>query len=153
MTRRGGWLAWPEGWLRVGVVYLVAVATVAVVVKYPGVLDQHGGEASRNSALSYADREIAGGNGVVADQDAVYAARGIIPEDEAYRIAVNPDYPGGTDLTVPHVESYYHYFLMPRRVAADAHWVICYACDLEQYGPGFEVVWEGDEGVSIVRIG
>jgi hypothetical protein len=132
---------------------LVAVATIAVVVKYPGVLRAHGDEAAGNSALSYEDREIAGGNGVVADQQAVYAARGIIPEDETYRLAVSADYAGGTELTVPHVESYYHYFLMPRRVASDARWIICYACDLDEYGPQAEVVWKGTEGVSIVRLG
>lgn len=153
MARPGWWSDWPEGPIRVGVVLLVAIATVAVIVEYPFVLRDLGDDASRNSSLSYADREIAGGNSVVADQLAVYAARAIIPEDETYHVAVDPDYGEGSELTVPFVESYYRYFLMPRRSAETARWVICYGCDLEQYGPQSEVVWEGSEGISIVRTG
>jgi hypothetical protein len=153
MRFRGWQSAWTLGPTRIAVVLLVALATSAVVVKYPAVLGDAGDEASRKSSQSYADREIAGGNSVVADQAAVYAARGIIPEDETYRVAVNPDYPGGSDLTVPFVGSYYQYFLMPRRPAEDAPWIICYACDLDEYGPGSRVVWKGDEDISIVRVG
>jgi hypothetical protein len=146
-----GWSwTWPDGLIRIGVVLLVAVAVAAVVVKFPTVLRDVGDEASRKSSQSYADREIAGGNSVVADQAAVYAARGIIPEDETYRVIVNARFTGGSELTVPHVESYYQYFLMPRRQDASPQWIICYDCDLQEY-PGSEVVWQGDEDISVVR--
>lgn len=152
MQRLSWWLEWPVGAIRVGVVFLVGVAALAVVLRYPALVREVDRDASRNSALSYADREIAGGNGLVADQTALYEARGRIPEDETYHVAVSTGYEGGSDLTVPYVESYYQYFLMPRRPAEDAPWVICYGCDLEQYGSRAEVVWESDEGISIARI-
>ena len=152
MQRLSWWLEWPVGAIRVGVVFLVGVAALAVVLRYPALVREVDRDASRNSALSYADREIAGGNGLVADQTALYEARGRIPEDETYHVAVSNGYEGGSDLTVPYVESYYQYFLMPRRPAEDAPWLICYACDLEQYGSRAEVVWESDEGISIARI-
>jgi hypothetical protein len=146
------WFEWPAGIVRSGVALLIAVTVVAVGARYPGALRQAGRDAAQNSALSFADREIAGGNEVVADQQAVYEARARIPEDDTYHVAVGPDFTGGSDLTVPFVESYYRYLLMPRRSADDAPWVICYGCDLEQYGSRAEVVWESDEGIAIARI-
>ena len=153
MARRARWLTWPEGLLRGGVVLVVAVAAIAVVSRYPAALRDLGHEASRNSSLSYADREIAGGNKLVVDQIAVYAARSLIPEDETYHVAVNPRHKWGNALTVRFVESYYQYFLMPRRPAPTAPWVICYACDLAQYEARVTVLWKGDERISIVRVG
>ncbi len=152
MRNASWWLAWPNGPIRVGVVFLVAITTFAVVLRYPAMLREVGREASRNSALSYADREVAGGNELVADQLAVYEARGLIPPHGTYHVAVSADYGGGGDLTVPYVDSYYRYFLMPRRPAENAPWVICYGCDLGRYGSRAEVVWESDEGISIARI-
>ncbi len=152
MRRLSWWLEWPLGPVRVGVAFLVAVAALAVVVSYPGVFQELDREASKNGSLSFADREIAGGNGLVADQTAVYAARGLIPMSETFHVVVNPLYDGGSDLTVQHVESYYRYFLMPRRPAEDAQWIICYECDLGQYDGRAEVVWEGTEGIAIARM-
>ena len=146
------WIEWPAGIVRIGVVFLVAAATVAVVVRYPQVLRDSGRDADRNSALSFSDREIAGGNGLVADQLAVYAARALIPVDATYHDAVGPDYQGGNDLTRDNVAGYYRYFLLPRRPAEVAPWVICYGCDTRVYGSGAKVVWQDDEGLSIVTL-
>jgi len=152
MRQLSWWLEWPAGLVRVGVVFLVGVATLAAVVGLPRVVRDLGRDASRNSALSFADREIAGGNGVVADQAAVYEARDRIPEDESFHVVVGPEFPEGTDLTVPFVESYYQYFLMPRRPRDDAPWIICYGCDLAEYGERAQVVWENGAGIEIARI-
>ena len=145
------WTEWPEGPIRVGVVFLVATALAAVVVTYPSLLRELGDDAAKNSALSYADREIAGGNGIVVDQGAVYAARSLIPKGARYHVAIGPDYVGD-ELTRDHVASYYRYFLLPRRPAEEASWIVCYGCDRSAYGDLAEVVWSDDEGVSILEI-
>jgi hypothetical protein len=141
------------GAIRIGVAVIVAITAVAMLVSYPALLRDVGSEAAANDALSFSDREIAGGNGVVADQAAVYAARALIPEDESYHIAVGADYEGGTDLTRDHVGGYYRYFLMPRRPAESASWIVCYGCDLAEYGAGADVLWQGGSDISIVRVG
>jgi hypothetical protein len=146
------WIEWPAGVVRIGVVFLVATAVVAVVVRYPQVLRDSDRDADRNSSLSFSDREIAGGNGLVADQLAVYAARALIPADATYHVAVGPTYQGGSDLTRDNVAGYYRYFLLPRRPAEAAPWVICYGCDTTVYGPGTKVIWQDDEGLSIVKV-
>jgi hypothetical protein len=150
MRSASWWIEWPKGPLRVGVLFLVATAAIAVVIAYPRLLRELGSDASRNSALSFADRDIAGGNGLVADQAAVYAARGLIPDDETYKVVVGPGYEGGSDLTEGYVGSYYRYFLLPRRPAEDAPWIVCYGCDLSSYTA--KVVWKDDEGISIARV-
>jgi len=141
------------GLVQLGVVALVAIAVVAVLVSYPFVLRDIGDEASTSGSLSFSDREIAGGNGIVVDQTVVYAARALIPEDESYHVAVAPDYAGGSDLTRDHVASYYRYFLMPRRPVQGAGWIVCYGCDVAEYGDRAEVLWRLDEDISIVRVG
>lgn len=152
MSRFSAWLEGHPRPIRVGVVLVVAVVLAAVVVLYPKVITDVGREADANSALSYSDRDIAGGNSVVADQSAVYAARALIPKDANYHVAVSPGYTGGSELTTGHVESYYRYFLMPRRPVDDAPWVICYDCDLIEDGRDAEIVWRGAEKISIVHV-
>jgi hypothetical protein len=145
------WIEWPVGPVRVGVAFLVAVATVAAAVRFPGVVRDLGTDATRNSALSYTDREIAGGNDVVEDQRVAYEARARIPLEETYHVAVGGRFQPASPLTVQYVASYFLYFLMPRRPAEDARWVICYGCDLTAYGAGADVVWTNGKGISIVR--
>jgi hypothetical protein len=151
MRRLSWWLEWPEGPIRVGVIFLVLATVVAVVVGYPTTLKDRSDAAARNAALSYADREIAGGNGLVADQQVVYEARARIPPDATYHVAVDQNFQAGSDLTVPYVAGYFHYALMPRRPAEDAPWIVCYGCDLAKYGES-EVVWRNDDGISIARV-
>ena len=146
------WLEWPAGALRIGVVFLMSVTTLAAAIRYPAVLHSLGERASENSALSYADREVGGGNAVVADQLAVYTTRGLIPEDETFRVLVGSNFTGGSPLTPPYVASYYRYFLLPRRYADDAPWIVCYGCDRASLGVPVDVVWHGDEGISILRV-
>ena len=146
------WLDWPTGTIRVGVVFLVAVTVLAVVVKYPGALQDENDAATRNSELSYSDREIAGGNGLVVDQQAVYQARARIGPDETFHVVVGEGFEGGSDLTAPYVADYYRYFLMPSRPAEDADWIVCYGCDLLSYGDKARVVWRTDDDISLVRI-
>lgn len=147
------WLEWPGGVVRIGVVVLVLVSTVAGIVSFPTRVRDADRSASSNSALSYADRDVAGGNELVADQAALYEARGRIPEEADYRVVVGTDYTGGTELTRDFVGSFYRYFLMPRRQTEDAQWIICYGCDLAVYGSRAKVVWEGPEGITIASIG
>jgi hypothetical protein len=134
------------------VAFLVAVATIAAVVTYPALVRDADDEASTNSAQAWVDRAVAGGNGIVANQQAVYAALELIPADEAYHVAIAPGYTGGDELTQDHVASYFRYVLMPRRPEEGAAWVVCYGCDLAEYGPDAEVLWRGDDDISIVHV-
>lgn len=140
---------WPDGTRRLAVLGCVAVVVGALVVHYPDAVREADSRATSNAALSYADREFAGGNSVVADQGGLYRARGLIPADGAYSVAVGTPVDGWTDLTAPFVAWYARYFLLPRRQVDDALWVICYACDATAH-PGLTTVWSGSDGISIL---
>lgn len=151
-SRRPGWTESLGDPIRVGVVFLVAVTVVAALVGYPSALRSGSAKAGRNAELSYSDREVAGGNGLVVDQRLAYEARSRIPRNAAYHVAVGPKYAGGTPLTVPYVASYFRYFLMPRRPAEAAPWVVCYGCDVSEYGGRATVVWRGQNQLSLLEV-
>ena len=108
--------------------------------------------ADANSALSYSDREVAGGNGIVVDQAAVYNARALIPIGSTYRVLTGSDVRGATSLTAIFVDGWFRYFLMPRRTSPGARWVICYGCDTSALEGRYHVWWQDTAGISIGQL-
>lgn len=134
----------------------VAAACVAIALLVGGISGlQRIGElddrARANAARDFAEREFAGGNSIGADKPTMYAARSLIPRDEPYRLEIGPEPPGATELTEIGLNDWVRFFLMPRRPDPAASWVICYACDPAAI-PGYEPVWEGEDGFSVGRI-
>jgi hypothetical protein len=120
----------------------LGVAILGLAVAVPQALDDLDATADANSALDWADREVAWGNGWTLSQDALYAARSLIPRNGTYQVAVGPADRFESPLTGPFVQDYLHSFLMPRRPVDRAAWVVCYACDAPR---GARVVWDGDD--------
>ena len=96
------------------------------------------------------DRHIAGGNSIVVDQEAADEADVLIPRTETFRVRVGPGLRNATSLTSTYVESWYRYFLLPRRPSLDARWIICYGCDTSELG-SYQVLWRDNNGISIGR--
>jgi hypothetical protein len=139
----------PHGTPRLAVLVCVGILVAALVVHYPDAVREADARADANASLSYADREFAGGNSVVADQGGLYWARGLIPEDASYSVSVGAPVSTWTELTAPFVPWFARSFLLPRRQVDGAPWVICYACDPAAH-PGLETVWTGSDGISIL---
>jgi hypothetical protein len=137
---------------RAGVVLCVGLSIVFGAIYFPRALSDFHKAASNNSALSFSDREVAGGNGIVTDQEAVYQARAIIPRNARYRVVTGSALKNPTPLTLAFVETWYRYFLMPRRTALDARWIICYGCDVSKLGRPYAILWHDDDGISIGRL-
>jgi hypothetical protein len=146
-------LEWPLGIARLGVILCVAVALVLGLVFFVRAVDRLGDDAQRNAALNFDDREFAGGNSLVVDKRALYEARALIPEDGTYRVVTGPRVEGATELTEPYIDQFARSFLMPRRPAADASWVLCYGCERSALGDSAEVVWDNGAGISLVKVG
>ena len=139
---------------RARLVHLIAVAVTIVtaviaVVYWVKAVSQLGNTTGDNGRLSYADREIAGGNSVVVDQVAAYRARALIPGGSPYRVVTGSALVGPTPLTYSFVADWFRYFLMPRRPSADARWVICYGCDRTRLGSRYVVRWHDEHGIAI----
>ncbi len=136
--------------MRLAVLFCVVVTVIALVVRYPAAIADLHRSAHDNAALSLLDREVGGGNSVVADQSAMLEARARIPEDGTYEVVIGDPQPGWSDLTSPFIALFSQSFLLPRRQEQGAPWVLCYACDRDAI-EGAVVVWEGDDGVSLLK--
>jgi len=143
-------LAWPDGLRRLAVAACVVALVGALGHQYPGAVREARDEARQKEALSVLDREFAGGNSIVADQGGLLEARLKIPPDGSYSVSVGAPVEGWTELTAPFVPWFARYFLLPRRQLADAPWILCYGCDAAAH-PGFETVWVGYDGISILE--
>lgn len=145
-------LEWPDGIVRLGVV-LVVLATVSFcLANLPRALDRLGGQADRNASLSYADREIAGGNSTLPDQVAAYEARALIPSGAAYRVVVGPALTKPPSLPLEYTDDWLLYFLMPRRQSDDARWIVCVGCRTQDLGGRYDMLWSDEIGISIGRL-
>ncbi len=135
---------------RLVVAFCVGVILVALVVRYPAALEDANETARANAALDAVDRAVGAGSSVFPDQRLLVEARGLIPPDESFSVAIGDPQPGWTELTASSAEPFLRSFLLPRRLEPDAGWIVCLACDRGAY-PGAEAVWEGDDGLSILR--
>jgi hypothetical protein len=135
-------------WIALGCLFLLCAGALW---RAPLAVSRLGTLAGESSRLDYADREIAGGNGIIVDQAAAYEARAIIPPRENYRVVVGPRVEGATDLSVPFAPLYFRYFLMPRHQVEQARWIVCFGCDLGATSPGAQVIWTDGHGISVAR--
>jgi len=152
--RRGAVCFSGPGWLaRACVAYVVAVTLVLVAIELPKRVSELGRTTHDNASLSYADREIAGGNSVLADQLLAYEARSIVPPGEPYRVVIGSKLTKQASLPTTSLPGWLQYFLLPRRQEGKARWVICYGCDPSSLGGAYTAVWSDDYGISVGRVG
>ena len=79
---------------RLVVVFCVAVSVVALVVRYPAALRDANDTARENAALDFVDRAVGAGNSVFPDQQLLVEARGLIPADASFTVAIGEPQPG-----------------------------------------------------------
>jgi hypothetical protein len=135
---------------RLVVALCVAVTIVALAVRYPDAFHDANETAEANAALDLVDRELGAGNSVFPDQRLLVEARSLIPANESFAVAAGDPQPGWTELTAGSAEPFLRYFLLPRRLDPDARWIVCVGCDRSAYS-GARTIWEGDNGLSILR--
>ena len=144
-------LAGPDGIRRLVVIFCAIVTVAAVVVRLPDTVGEANRSARANASLDWIDRQLGGGNSVLPDQGVAIEARGRIPEDETFDVDAGERPEDWSELATPDaLETYMRYFLLPRRPADGAPWIICFACDPNAH-EGATVVWQDDESISILR--
>ena len=132
------------------IVLWLALVLVAVAVRYPDTFRAANQTARANAALDLLDRKVGGGNSVIPDQAVLFEALGRIPANGTFAVVVGEPQKGWTDLTATYAETFLRYFLLPRRVDTNARWIVCFACDPKAI-PGTRSVWEGEDGIAILR--
>jgi len=128
----------------------LALVLAVIAVRYPDAFRDANDTARANAALDLVDRTLGGGNSVWPDQGLMLEARGRIPPDGTFQVAVGGPQPGWTDLTATYAETFARYFLLPRRVEQGADWILCVACDRAAF-PDADAVWEGEAGLSLLH--
>jgi len=134
------------------VIYAVATSLVVLTVELPKAVGRLGDSARSNAALSFADRNVAGGNAVLADQQLAYQARLIIPPHASYWVVTGSKLTKQAALPVSSMPGFLHFFLMPRRPVDGASWIVCYGCETSRWGNRYEVLWQDDYGISVGRL-
>jgi hypothetical protein len=135
------------------VAFCVVVTVAAAAALYPQAFWDAEEAARANASLDYLDREIAGGNSILPDPAIAVEARGRIPAGGTFAVDVGEPQEGWSELATPDaITTFLRSFLLPRREDPDAPWVLCFACDRAAHGDA-EVVWEDEEGLSILRRG
>lgn len=137
--------------VHLAVVACAIAAGISALVSYPSRVGDLGRVASDNSALSFQDRLIAGGNAVVTTRSALHYAQALVPYDGTYRLVVGPNVSVKSPQQV-FVDQFFRYYLVPRRPSPTASFVICYGCDQAQLGPGWQPMYDLGNGVVIGRI-
>jgi hypothetical protein len=137
---------------RAGVVVCVGVIVALSVVYSIRAIDLLADTAHANAAENYDDREFAGGNSLVVDKRALYNLRALVPEDGTFRVVAGPGVEGATELTEPYIDQFARSFLMPRRPDPSAEWILCYGCDRDALDSPVEVVWDGGNGITILKV-
>ena len=132
------------------IVLWLALVLIAVAVRYPHTFRAANQTSRANAALDLLDRKVGGGNSVIPDQQVLFEALGRIPPNETFAVAVGEPQEGWTDLTATYAETFFRYFLLPRRVDQNASWILCLACDAKAF-PGARPVWKGENGILILR--
>lgn len=146
-------LRWPDGVARLGVLLCVTLTVAFSLVYAVRAIDRFGDRARENAATNFDDREFAGGNAVIDDQAILYEARALIPEDDTYRVLTGSRLTPKATLLEEHIEAFARYFLMPRRPAVDANWVLCFGCDLRVLANRFDTRWQDPSGrLAVVRL-
>lgn len=133
-------------------IFCVAVTLGAVAIRLPQAFLEANRTARDNAALDWVDRQLGGGNSVLPAQGIAVEALGRIPDDDTFAVAVGERRKDWSSLAIPDtLENFMRYFLLPRRISADAPWILCFACDRSTY-PGAQAVWEDPEsGLAILR--
>ncbi len=144
------WFSAGIGTRRLVVAFCAAVVVAALGVRYPAAFQDANRTARANAALDQIDRDVGAGSSVFPDQALLVEARGRIPPDESFAVAVGAPRRGWTELTADSAEPFLRSYLLPRRLDPDARWIVCVGCNRGAY-PGADVVWKGDDGLSILR--
>ncbi len=138
--------------VRPGIFLLIVAVFATAAVNLGQALLRLDERATRNASLDYADRQVAGGNGVVGSQALAYQARAWIPEGAEYTVVVGPALQGQTELTPLYAADYLRYFLFPRVQDADASWVLCYGCDETALRGSYERLFDAGDGMTLGRL-
>src|SRR2546425_3871937 len=138
---------------------VVAIAFVALVVRFPAALRGFDHRAARNAAQSPVDRLIAAADPLDIDNQFLGHALGLLPEHARYAVArpanvAEASRQGIVPTTFNALPGYVQFLLLPRRQVdpAEADWLLCYGCDLGPFRRRLDLGWRDGNGLAVGKL-
>ncbi len=141
------------GLARCAVALVTAAALVVLIVEFGGAYDDLDGRAVANRGQTSAQRLLSGAIATDMSRGFVLAARDLVPPGATFAVETGDKVVVSTPVSLYAVVGYTQFQLLPRRrVAAPvAEWLLCYGCDQGAFAARFEVVWDAEPGMAIMR--
>ena len=141
------------GPLQIAVALVVAAALVVLVVKFSGAYDNLAGRAGANRDQTAAERTLRGAIATDMSRGFVTAARDLLPAGATFAVETGDKVVVSTPVSLYAARGYSQFQLLPRRLVPpeSAQWLLCYGCDQAAYASRFEVVWDAEPGLAIMR--
>ena len=81
------------------------------------------------------------------------AARDLVPAGATFAVETGDKVVVSTPVSLYAVLGYSQFQLLPRRLVAApvAQWLLCYGCDQAAFASRFDVVWDAEPGLAIMR--
>ena len=141
------------GPVRCAVALVVAAALATLVVGFGAAYDDFDGRATANRGQTSTQRLLSAAIATDMSRDFVTAARDLVPAGATFAVETGDKVVVSTPVSLYAVRSYSQFQLLPRRLVAtpEAQWLLCYGCDQAAFASRFDVVWEGERGLAIMK--
>ena len=138
---------------RCAVALVTAAALATLFVGFGGAYDDFAGRAGANRDQTSVQRLLSGAIATDMSRGFVLAARDLVPAGATFAVETGDKVEVSTPVSLYAVLGYSQFQLLPRRLApaAEAQWLLCYGCDQAAYASRFEVVWDAEPGLAIMK--
>ena len=138
---------------RLAVALVTAAALAVLLVEFGGAYDNLAGRAASNRGQTSAERLLSGAIATDMSRGFVTAARELLPAGATFAVETGDKVVVSTPVTLYAVRGYSQFQLLPRRLVAApvAEWLLCYGCDQAAFASRFEVVWDAEPGLAIMK--
>lgn len=141
------------GPVRIGVVLVAASAVATLVAGFGGAYDDFAGRANGNRGLTRSARDLSAAYATDMSRSYVVAARDIVPAGANFAVETGDKVVVSTPVSIYAARNYLQFQLLPRRLvpASEAAWLLCYGCDRAAFAGRFDVVWDAEPGLAILK--
>ena len=138
---------------RCAVALVTAAALATLFVGFGGAYDDFAGRAAANRDQTATQRMLSAAIATDMSRGFVLAARDLVPAGATFAVETGDKVVVSTPVSIYAVRGYSQFQLLPRRLvsSAEAQWLLCYGCDQTAFASRFEVVWDAEPGLAIMK--
>jgi len=137
-----------------GAALVLAAALACGLIEFPAAFRDLQTRAAANATQPADYRPLTGARGVDISSPFMLAADSLIPVGETFVVETGSHVQVSTPITLTALAPFMQTWLLPRRAvdAKSAQWLLCYGCDLGQWGRRLDVKYNDGSGIVIARV-